>query len=557
MMPTPDSGGSGGTNTFTGGASTTGDRILTVNTTTTSFTTSPFTLGGNLTSSGTGNLILSGGLNLGASSRTLTGNAVNTTISGALSATNPAETLTLAGSKVTVGVVTGTANNPGIIVNDGGAGTGIFLFNGASTYGGATTLTSGNLQINTSSVVGGSGPIGFGAAATLSLNGGKLTTSGGTARSLLNPITLDADSQVGDATNNGTLNLNGPFTLDGNHQLTVNSTTNIGGVISGSPSSSTFTKLGAGTLTFGGGSVDTSANTYTGLTAVSAGNLALNKAAGTTAIAGDLTIDGTGTASLSANEQIANTASVTVNSSTSAAFSAGSRTETIANLTINGVTGVNAVTGGTGTLIIAGAGTITDNTGNIAVQNLTTGTGGLTIGSGVTVSSATTLNGDVTFNGATTGATVGAGAITLNGNRNFTVADATAASDLTVSGAISDGTVAGSNVTKLGAGTMSLTGSNSYTGTTTVSASGGTLEVANDGSTTHGRIASTATITVNWAAHCYLVAAAAPIESITPPEYLSPAGRSPGPDRQVKAWLPARPTAALLTPERAQPVSAH
>jgi hypothetical protein len=42
-----------------------------------------------------------------------------------------------------------------------------------------------------------------------------------------------------------------------------------------------------------------------------------------------------------------------------------------------------------------------------------------------------------------------------------------------------------------------LTGSNTYTGTTTINASGGTLEVANNGSTTNGRIGSAATITVN------------------------------------------------------------
>ncbi len=132
-----------GPNVFTGGGSTTGDRILTVNTVTTSFTTSAFTLGGNLTSTGTGGLTLSGGLTLGASSRTLTGNAANTNISGALTATSAGETLTLAGTKVTVGTVTATANNPGFIVNDGGAGTGTYIFNGASTYAGNTTITSG------------------------------------------------------------------------------------------------------------------------------------------------------------------------------------------------------------------------------------------------------------------------------------------------------------------------------------------------------------------------------------------------------------------------------
>ena len=342
----------------------------------------------------------------------------------------------------------------------------MFCLMALSTYSGNTTLTAGTTQLGTSSIAGTSGPLGLGGI--VSLNGGKLSSNSGTGRTLLNSITLDADSQAGDATNTGTLGLNGSaFTLDGNHSLTVNSTTNITGVISGSPSTSTFTKLGSAALTFGGGSGDTNANTYTGLTTVSAGNLALNKAAGTTAIAGDLLINGTGTASLSANEQIADTANVSISSSSGAAFSLGSRTETIASLLINGVNGVNAVTGATGTLIVAGSGAITDNTGNITVQILTTGTGGITMGSGVNVPSATTLNGDVTFNGSTTGATMGSA--TLNGNRNFTVADATTATDFTVLGAISDGTVVGSGITKLGAGTMTLMGGvSTYTGATLV-----------------------------------------------------------------------------------------
>lgn len=397
-------------------------------------------------------------------------------------------TLSLASS---ISVISGSGISLSLI------GGGTFIFGGANTYSGGTTLTSGTLQLGTSSVAGTSGPVGLGG--TLSLNGGKLTSNGGTTRTLLNPISLDADSQIGDATNSGILNLNGSsFTLNGNHQLTVNSNATIAGIISGSPSSSTFTKLGSANLTLGGGAADASANTYTGLTTVSAGNLALNKAAGTTAIAGDLTINGTGTVSLSANEQIANTASVTISSSSGAAFSVGSRTETIANLTIDGVTGVNAVTGGSGTLIIAGAGTITANTGNITVTNLTTGTGGLIMGSGVTVSSSTsggvtTLNGDVTFNGSTTGATLGStsapsSGITLNGNRNFTVADATAASDLTVAGVISNGTVAGSGLTKLGAGTLLLSAANTYTGATQVNA--GTLYV-------NGSLNASSAVTVN------------------------------------------------------------
>ena len=71
------------------------------------------------------------------------------------------------------------------------------------------------------------------------------------------------------------------------------------------------------------------------------------------------------------------------------------------------------------------------------------------------------------------------GRVNLRGDWGYTnwavdVADGTAPTDLLVSAAITGG---GVNITKSGAGTMTLTGSNTYTGNTTVTA--GVLSLGN------------------------------------------------------------------------------
>jgi len=483
-----DAGGATGNNTFTGGGSTTGDRLLTINTSTTSFTTAAFTLGGNLTTAGTGAFTISGGLNLGAVDRTITGGATGqTTISGAVDSSAAGHKLVLGGTNVTMSAVTpGATNTVNFEINS----TGPVLFTGAGTYVGTTTLTAGELSFGTSTVLAGgvisTGPVGKGTlhlgsgtnSAILSTNAGS-----GTTRTVQNSVTLDGDLTFAPGTGQTTgrialdvatgLTSANTFTLTRTNQVTVSTgeTVDLIGAITGS----TFgiTKLGAGTLNFGnGGATDANANTFNGLTTVSAGLVNLRKTAGTDAIAGDLLINGTGTVATAHNDEINNASSVTVNNT--GVLSLGANTETIANLTV----GSGSVTGTGGTLIIAGAGNTMVDSGSVSVSNLTTGTSGLTLGSGATVSSATTLNGNVTFNGATTGATFGAvtpPAITLNGNRNFTVATGTSGTDLTVSGTISDGTVVGSGITKLGSGTMLLSAANTYTGTTAVNS--GTLLV--------------------------------------------------------------------------------
>ena len=105
-------------------------------------------------------------------------------------------------------------------------------------------------------------------------------------------------------------------------------------------------------------------------------------------------------------------------------------------------------------------------------------------GAAITMSATTiALNGDFTFLGSNNLGLGGTGAETLGGNRTITVNAGT----LTIGGAIGDG---GHNysLTKAGAGTLTLSGANTYSGDTTVN--GGTLVVA------QARLATNSTITV-------------------------------------------------------------
>ncbi len=93
------------------------------------------------------------------------------------------------------------------------------------------------------------------------------------------------------------------------------------------------------------------------------------------------------------------------------------------------------------------------------------------------------LNGDFAFNG-TYSLNLGTGAVTLGGNRQVTCN----ANTLTMGGVISDGS-SGYSLTKAGAGTLTLSGANTYSGNTTISA--GTLALSGSGS-----IASSPNITI-------------------------------------------------------------
>lgn len=168
----------------------------------------------------------------------------------------------------------------------------------------------------------------------------------------------------------------------------------------------------------------------------------------------------------------------------------------IGNITL---AGTNTYSGGT-TLV---AGKLNLNNGGSSSANSAIGTGALTLNGGTldnTSSAEVTLlpnnaqnwNGDFAYAGSVTNLNLGTGAVTLNASRTVTVS----AKKLTVGGSIS-GT--GCSLTKAGAGTLALTGANTYSGGTFVNAgqlqvgAGGASGDLSTGNVTVGSIGSVGT----------------------------------------------------------------
>ena len=156
------------------------------------------------------------------------------------------------------------------------------------------------------------------------------------------------------------------------------------------------------------------------------------------------------------------------------------------SLTLSGIiSGTGGISNTTGTSILSGANTYTGTTtlssGTLDINNATAiGTGTFTITTGTidnTSGSAITLsnnnvqnwNGDFTFTG-TNALNIGTGAVAMNAARKVTVSPGT----LTTGGIISGATF---RLTKAGSGALTLSGANTYTGGTTLSA--GTLNINN------------------------------------------------------------------------------
>lgn len=168
-------------------------------------------------------------------------------------------------------------------------------------------------------------------------------------------VTLGSAVTVGTLTFNaagsGTYTLSGNTLTLGNGAIVANASAGISSILAGSNG---LTKTGAGVLTLSGGA----ANTFTGLTTVSAGQLALNKSDNVTAVLGDLVISGGADVTLGNDNQIASTSSVTMSDSGSVFHGTGPNagtgaiTQTLASLTISGGT-FNA--GGNSTWIVTGA----------------------------------------------------------------------------------------------------------------------------------------------------------------------------------------------------------
>lgn len=238
-----------------------------------------------------------------------------------------------------------------------------------------------------------------------------------------------------------------------NLEITAGIASSITGPITGTGS---LLKTGTGALTLSGD------NRYTGGTTVTTGTLVLNDTApmdGMGVVVGTLNINQNGTVQL-----------------TGLASALGYNANRVTTININGgvleaLSGQQHIWDLTGGLNFNGGGTVKSNGGTSDAAATSYFEWGVT---NITVANPTS-------------AAVIAGRINLRndlGTSVFTVADGVAENDLLISAAITQAN--GSYLTKTGAGKLTFTGINSYSGTTTISA--GTLQIGDGG--TLGTISS-------------------------------------------------------------------
>jgi autotransporter-associated beta strand protein len=412
------------------------------------------------------------------------------------------------------GVISGTG---GLIVNNSAA---VLTLTAKETYGGATTIQSGSLQLNlaggplpngTTITFGGAGTVG-----TLDLDGRNQTVGG---LAVASGATASSQLIHNSAAGNATLTFTG-------------GTSSFSGSINQGPGAGIVgLTVTAGSLTLSG------VNTYSGATAVNGGTLLVNSpgtlasgsavtvAAGAT-LGGSGTINGT--VSVSAGGILApggvnNISTLTL--ANTLTLNGGLLIFDLNDATIPGSTYDTIATGGTGALVLNGAnyiqldspsGTIAAGTYTLMTYPSMSGSGTLTLPNGsmtmgnftltvgatsVTLSVSASTPGALTWTGNVSGAWnttdqnwVDGSTVTTYSDGSSVTFDDTAVANFTISGStVTPSSVifnnsakaytvsapiagTGTPLDKFGSGTATLFGANTYSGLTTIGA--GTLQVA-------------------------------------------------------------------------------
>ena len=411
---------------------------------------------GGLTKSGVGTLILSGANTYtgGAtvSGGTLQGNT--TSLQG-----NIANDANVTFAQATDGTYSGAMSGTGSLTK---TNAGVLTLSAANTYSGGTTVSGGTLQGNTTSLQGNvtnNASVTFDQAADGIYSGamsgtGSLNKNGAGTLILSGANSYSGGTTVSDGSLAGsTTSLQGNITNNANVTFDQTNTGTYGGIISGT---GTLFKLGTGTTILSG------ANTYSGNTTVSGGTLQGN----TTSLHGnivdnanvtfDQTTDGTYSSVISGTGSLIKSGTGTVTLSGANTYSGGTTvsagslvgntTSLQGAITNNAVTTFDQSSSGTYSGAMSGAGSlIKSGTGTVALSGANMYSGGTTISGGSLVGTTTSLQGNFLDNA------------NLSFNQNF---------DGTYAGIIG-GT---GNLTKSGNGTLTLSGVSTFSGGTTVSA---------------------------------------------------------------------------------------
>ncbi len=448
---------------------------------------------------------LGGVIDFSGTTGTLNNNKVNVgSIAGAGNYVLGINELT-AGSNNQSTTVSGVISGAGSLVK---TGTGTLTLSGAATYTGATTVSAGDLTVtgtikSTLATVNNGGTLEFQGNGFQMTSGGPTTITNNTGGNLLFGNTSSAGTATTTITNaSGATTTFNNTSVAGSAQMT-----NAGAVVfngndgtaanSSSASTATITNNGTATLTFNNGS--------------SAGGATINNsAAGTTTTFNNTSTAGTATLTNSgavvfngndntaANSSSAGSATITNNAAGSLAFNNGSSAGT-STITNSGSLNFNGFS-------TAGGATITTSNTAFFNGNSSGGSAALTANLGGAFDFSNTI-GAAGDGKMSAGSIAGAGNYLLGGHE-LTVGGTNATT--TVSGVIADGGIAGGtggSLVKIGTGTLTLSGADTYTGATTVNSgdltvtgtikstiatinNGGTLEFSGTGFQMNGASAS-------------------------------------------------------------------
>jgi len=384
-----------------------------------------------------------------------------------------------------------------------GGGIVLTLLCAGPAFADSYTVSSGQTVPITTQIVDGTtaNSVTLSGGGTLLLQNAANSYSGGTTviGSSILGITADGDLgatsgavNLGNASSMGTLLLQSSTALSASRNIVINGG---GGLISATPgTSSTVAGVisGTGLVTIGGGSgvgagtggtvTFSGVNTYSGGTSINAGSTLQVSAdsglgsSGTSVALGDATT--TGTLSWQNSAELSTTRSFVLGGTGTTSTGGGViMTNSAGSVTISGVLS------GPGSLTSAG-------NGNLILTSANSYTGGTVVTGGSMLS----INSDAALGTQPTTTTVTAGPVTLNnGTLQFNAAFSSARYVTLGSGGGTFDTDGNSNtltglisgtgsLTKVGTGILVLTGQNTYTGGTTVSA--GSLQIGNTTTTT-------------------------------------------------------------------------
>ncbi|CAN5391983.1 hypothetical protein BH09VER1_BH09VER1_08090 [soil metagenome] len=389
--------------------------------------------------------------------------------------------------------------------NNGGAN--VITFSGSNTFSGGMRATTAGLLINLGSAYAlGSGTLTLGSSSATQLLTLQIDNSSGAALTLAtnNDISLSNVAFVG----SNDLNLGaGAVSIAPAYTITtvMNKKLTIGGVISGAGKS--FGNAGSGTMAL------TAANTYTG----------------TTYVGGVLSVTSLANGGVASNigQSTNSETNLLLNRGTLQYTGTGASTDRLFTI---GNGGATIESSGSGALIFVNSGSILSaDSGTIALLGGTTvrgfvsggttinniNTSGLAVGQTVTganLAPGTTITeildgGRITISTPSTGLSTSS-AYTFGAlDRTLTLSGSNTGNN-SIAGILTDSATKTLGVTKSGSGKWILSGSNSYTGATTVSA--GTLVVA-----TSGRLSNSSAVTVSGGGNFAYNSAAARTGSIT------------------------------------------